>query len=1096
MLNLYYGSGKIDKEKYIFDNIKGKTLLIVPDQFSLQAERDAFFYLDKKGLMDLRIVDFSGLGRKVMSQVGGSCPPLIDKYGRHMLIAKIIEERNKKGELTVYSGLSWKNSFVDMMSRLISEIKRHENRPEDLREVLEDLGENGFLKRKVADIEKIYFAYQKAIEDKYLDSEDYIRFYGTKIMNAPMIQEAEIWIYGFDSFDPINKSIIERLLKTAGSVNIVMTYEEGREEFDFTRKVMKDLIFLAEACGEEGAAEEIKGVVRENVWDKHKSGEDSIRLAQTSNPYTEAERAAAFILHLVRDENYKYADMAVICNDMEVRGNILRRILLRWNIPVFMDRRRKVLHHGAVSFLISMMEVISKGYNNEPLIRMLKSGLMNKPLSEIELMENYIKQYRIKGSKWKETFTKGIEQYGEEQLEALEQLRSDIVEVIERARERLGVRNTVESKVKGIYSFLEEGFSMRERLEDLIREQEEDGFCENAAETAQSWNVICNILSQLVETLGEESISNRELTLLMKAGFESVEIGLVPTTSDSILIGSLNRAMVSRKKAIVILGANEGILPKETGIEGLLSEREKEELEAHDVKLAKSQSVEVLEDRLALYRSLFVPDTQLYISCSRANEKGEALSKSRLFETLLKRLLISPYDDLDKEENVISKLTTREGSIGYMAGAFREYLDGEDIDRDWFELMRWYEENELEMLERMKRGMVFDNRMETLGEDFSDALYRGERDSLEVSASRLEKYSSCPFAHFMDYGLRPEELRPFEIGSREIGDLYHKCLMVLSERLTPEESSGLTINHEKSPWMTITRQQCRQEIEDIIESRFSDYREGLLFSGENEAYRRERLLDICDRTAWQMIEQVRKGQIKEMSFEVPFGRGRSLPPVETNVGDRKVQLYGVIDRMDILDSDAARIIDYKTGGNKIKKEYFEEGYKLQLMVYMSAATRGRTLKPAGMFYFKIKELDTDAGNSKAESSNEDLERRLKKAYCLEGIVVNDENLIENMDTEIEKSSSVIPVKRDKTGQLVQSSGGLLLSDEEFKELSDKVDSQVSRICRELYSGKIDVSPAREKDSGKYGRMTACRYCGYKSVCLFDTSFRGCRYREV
>ena len=45
MLNIYYGSETADKSKFIFEHIKGRTLLLVPDQFSLQAEKDAFFYL-------------------------------------------------------------------------------------------------------------------------------------------------------------------------------------------------------------------------------------------------------------------------------------------------------------------------------------------------------------------------------------------------------------------------------------------------------------------------------------------------------------------------------------------------------------------------------------------------------------------------------------------------------------------------------------------------------------------------------------------------------------------------------------------------------------------------------------------------------------------------------------------------------------------------------------------------------------------------------------------------------------------------------------------------------------------------------------------
>ena len=119
MLNIYCGGEQTDREKFIFEHIKGKALMLVPDQFSLQAERDAFFYLKEKSLMDLRIVDFSALGHKVVNQVGGRRPQLIDKYGRHMLLTKVIGSREK--ELHIYKGLNWKNSFIDMLNSMISE---------------------------------------------------------------------------------------------------------------------------------------------------------------------------------------------------------------------------------------------------------------------------------------------------------------------------------------------------------------------------------------------------------------------------------------------------------------------------------------------------------------------------------------------------------------------------------------------------------------------------------------------------------------------------------------------------------------------------------------------------------------------------------------------------------------------------------------------------------------------------------------------------------------------------------------------------------------------------------------------------------------
>ena len=95
MLHIFYGRENKNKDQFLFDSIKGRTLLLVPDQFTLQAERDAFFYLGTKGLMDLEVVSISRLGMKVLAETGGGRCPMIDKYGRHMLLTKILREKKE-----------------------------------------------------------------------------------------------------------------------------------------------------------------------------------------------------------------------------------------------------------------------------------------------------------------------------------------------------------------------------------------------------------------------------------------------------------------------------------------------------------------------------------------------------------------------------------------------------------------------------------------------------------------------------------------------------------------------------------------------------------------------------------------------------------------------------------------------------------------------------------------------------------------------------------------------------------------------------------------------------------------------------------------
>ena len=359
MLNIYYGGENIEKEKFIFEHIKGRSLLLVPDQFSLQAERDAFFYLDKTGLMDLAVVDFSALGHKILKEAGSSVPPLIDKYGRHMLLTRILEESDDA--LKIYKGVRGKNSFVERVNMLISEMKRSEVSVDMLREVSESLEDSSFLKYKLKDIVTLFSLYEEAIAGKYLDSEDYITFYGDKMLDSSLVAASDVWVYGFDTFTPKNMLVLERILKTARSLNIVMTWEDAaktppersakddagdpsqsgdaawpgdagflaaddREDlFSLTGFVIRNLVKMAEDLNEEVTCQAITGSGRDNLWSKTlreisvspeaplQEKDPRITAVCTSNIYAEADRAAAYILQLVREHGYRFGDMEPEC---------------------------------------------------------------------------------------------------------------------------------------------------------------------------------------------------------------------------------------------------------------------------------------------------------------------------------------------------------------------------------------------------------------------------------------------------------------------------------------------------------------------------------------------------------------------------------------------------------------------------------------------------------------------------------------------------------------------------------------------------------------------------------------------------------------
>ena len=1165
MLNIYYGGENIEKEKFIFEHIKGRSLLLVPDQFSLQAERDAFFYLDKTGLMDLAVVDFSALGHKILKEAGGPVPPLIDKYGRHMLLTRILEESDDA--LKIYKGVRGKNSFVERVNMLISEMKRSEVSVDMLREVSESLEDSSFLKYKLKDIVTLFSLYEEAIAGKYLDSEDYITFYGDKMLDSSLVAASDVWVYGFDTFTPKNMLVLERILKTARSLNIVMTWEDAaktppersakvdagdpsqsgdaawpgdagflaaddREDlFSLTGFVIRNLVKMAEDLNEEVTCQAITGSGRDNLWSKTmreisvspeaplQEKDPRITAVCTSNIYAEADRAAAYILQLVREHGYRFGDIVVVCNDTGLRSGVIRRTFVRWGIPVFIDQKRKVIQHPVVGFLLSLLEIIGNGYRDSAVMQLIKSGFLGLAEEEQDALENYVQQFKIRGTLWKKPFSRMGDNYTAEDLNRFNELREQVVSVIETARDRIGKYNTAGEKIRGLYGFLADDFMMEDRIEAMAKAQQEAGFLDGAAETGQSWNVICRIFDQIVETVGEERLSGRALRQIVEAGLAEMEIGIVPVNPDSVLVGTMQRTRVGRVKALLVLGANEGLLPLQKTDEGLLSEREKAVLEELDLEFSRTEDMVKQEERLAIYRTLSQPEERLYVSCSRIDETGGELRPSAVFRELENFLQSRAESDDsvvlgDLEDGEVTEIAVSpKGTISYLTDAFREYLEDGKLDEDWLYAGLWYGSHEPEEMERIRRGMEFDNEQNALGGQLADALYRGDRRAIEASASRLEKYSGCPFAHFISYGLRPEDLRVFEMGPREIGDIYHECIMKLSQRLTAGEDSfqGLdavpvAVTDPDSRWMKITQEECREEIRRILQEETGTYREGLLSSGRNESYRTERIVDICSRVAWAMIGQVRRGRIREMYFEQPFARGAQLPPVRVTAGEHEVLIKGKIDRMDVLEmpehedglETAVRIVDYKTGGDSVDVEHFRSGYKLQLMLYLKAATQKQEVKPAGVFLFKIREIDADADARTVVPGEAAAEERMEDAYKLEGIVLDDMDLIDAMDTEIGGASKVLPIKYvKKNGTYSGSSGGYLFSREEFEELSAQVDRQVDRICREICDGKIDIRPKKEKKKDMEGNYkTSCKYCSYKSICMFDTAFPGCRYERV
>ena len=971
MLNIYYGRESVDKEKFIFEEIKStgfgekhRVVVIVPDQYTLESERAAFACLDKKSLIGLDVYSFSRLGHKVLSELGGIDNTFIDKYGRQMLLMKVIGQQE---DLELFKGNAKKSSFIELANDFISELKQYEITPQELNSLYESMPAEELLTRKLREIFLIYDMYEREIAGKYTDSEDFVDIYTEKIPESSVIKGSKVWIYGFDSFSPKNMHIIKSIMSAAETVNVVLTYDENcrdEELFALSAEMMKRLrkaagecdcevdkvakietkaakakaieylekeLFAIDTVPADFAPAKISSHQSSSVFNKtsdpgnaasinagslnsalvNANPSAGITVCEAANMYSEAESAAEFILRLLRDEGYRYRDIVMICNDSRTRSGIISRVFEEYGIPLFHDIKRKIINSAPAVYLVSMLETVLNGYRTGDIFRTLKSGMITLksdaqdppqapgsgkdvvfPGEEIERLENYALKYRIRGSMWKRPFKYGSFEYGKEELQSLENLRKEVIEIFAGLERIIDESVTVGEFIGNYYNYLMNELDFESNLSRFMNLQSRHGAVEYAEETRQILNMLVSILEQLVELIGDDAFArggNRALTFadfveIFRIGLSEIEVGRIPSSIDDLMLGTMKRIRSGNVKAIVVVGANEGVLPEAPTDEGLLAFDELDRLSEAGVEICKSDKTRMQEERLAIYRNLCKPTKHLWISYSRSDEEGKETRRSNIVDTIC---AIFPGMVIEKDivnrDDEMALIGGKFSTLRYLSERMREGLypsveeakqlreetisPHESKDRDlrdrnaaydgcnehgiWAAVKKTYEKSGSESLREIQRSLAFSNSPEPLERGLTGRFFKEDAHGSKIlSSSRLEKYAHCPFSYYVSRILSPVEFREFQVAGREIGDVYHACIMKVTEVLSRDDI-----------WHSVSEEECERLLAEAIEEETANYRDGLFSFGNEESYKLKKIKETCLKSLKILIEHVRKGKI-------------------------------------------------------------------------------------------------------------------------------------------------------------------------------------------------------------------------------------------
>lgn len=1179
MLKLYQARENVDREKFIYEHIDGETLVIVPDQYTLIAEEQAMKYLHTDCLLDVEILSMSRLGLRMLEEQGRENARSLDQYERFMLLARVI--RRERDSLEIFRKSADKKSFIEMISDYISDFKQQECREEDVRNLIESPETGELLRRKLEEIQHIVDAYQEEIEGKYIDTEDVISMYIEAIGETESMRSREIWVYGFDSMTPKFMDAVTELAGAAKNVSVMVNVSDfgldqiligaltemaDRKHIRISEYVVhEDFLLKSETLRriEEGLFRRVAGIPGAPGSQPDPSGNTAyrssggagassflrqeLRVVECANMYNEAESAAIYVYGLLR-EGYRMKDIVLISNDTDVMQPIVERTFREYGLPLFLDARRSVSDSQAVGFVSSLLDLMANGYRTSSVLTLLKSDLTGMERERIWRLENYARDYGIRGTMWSRPFRYGTHEYSEEEFEELERSRAEITGKIDPLREIGKTAENAGDFIRKLYQYLDEVWNFRDRIQAIQEEQQERKLYEEAEWTAQSYNAVIQILGCVGDILGEEPLDAKEFSELFGIGIQNAEVGLIPPSLDGLTIGTMIRTRPAPPRAVVILGANEGVLPMEPAPEGLFSMDEKAWFTQHAFPLGHLDDLKLLEENVAMYRMTARASDRLYVSYSLSDSDGTERKPSELI-----RALQELFPELTIEKDPLRAgfrmelIQNESESLRHMMNHFKERPGdrmaetvsetGEEAAADEAAylaegIVRWCEAHEPETIAHLSAAGCDENAARPLPASVAEALY-SRHGSFSLSASRLERYQHCPFEFFVMYGLGAEEPRQFRSGGREIGDIYHECIMRVSKRLRDLVAGGANGNFQSSPEysdqaktespdpaqnrMTAPltagadpnsepESDGRTGIEDPLEngnsqtapenstkarmeplppkiiasmvdeelSRLSDsYRGGLFLSGGRETYRMDRIREICEEAVLALAEQLRTGRIRMSYFEEPFGRGCRFEPIEYTLHGKKVYIEGKIDRVDILEDGAVRIVDYKTGRDELDLDQMRMGYKMQLMVYLQGAT-GAKREPAGMFYFNIRDSEIAANSLSGEKQEKQLETEQKNRFRLNGALVDDTEILQSMPESALGRKCV------------------RLAPDAFDRLTRDVHKTIELLSDEIVAGEIPISPTRLRKN----KRAECAYCRFRAVCRFDLSYRENSYRMV
>ena len=1120
------GSGKssILQDRMIresMENPKKQYLFLVPDQFTMETQRSLVEKHPWHGIMNIDVLSFGRLSYRVFEETGGVSQPVLDDTGKN-LILRIVADRLKP-ELKMIGGYLKKQGYIHEIKSAISEFMQYGIGIPELNNIIAFSAKRGALAGKLKDLSLLYQGFEDYIRNHYLTKGESLQVLSNRVKDSGLLRGSVVVFDGFTGFTPIQLDVIREIMAAAEQVYFTLLFD-GREEpcnvtgeqhlFALSAKTLRSL----EKCAEEAGIKRGEDLFLRDVPVKRlrktsalshleqnlfrypqkpfKGDTEEITLVSLSNMQQEARYAARMIRKLVRENGYLFRDIAVICGNLESYGDLIEVEFAKLDIPFFIDRNRGILLNPFVEFIRSALRLYSQDFSLDAVNHYMRTGMTGLSAETIDELDNYIREMGIRGfHRWNKSFTRLPKEFnGERDAEKDDAKGAKLLARFNEARQEIikssaylkETGKTASEKVRALYTFIE-ACGIQKKLADFEKEFEKNGDLVRAGEYRQIYPFIIDLLSEIVELSGEEELTDREFAELLDAGFSEMQVGTIPQNVDHVTVGDMQRSRIKEIRVLLLLGVNDNNIPGNTSAGGILSDIDREFLRESDYELAPSPRQKMYTQRLYLYMNMTKPSDRLYMTWAGGDQDGKTLRPAYLVE-MVKKLYPDLHIENPEEKSAFDRLETWEDSLDFIAEGLREKVLGTLSSEEGKHLLQILkamgEKSETETLAaKLLQGAFAGYTEEKLPKYLALALCGNH---LAGSVTRLETFAACAYAHFLQYELSLKEREEFRFEAVDMGNIFHGVLAEFSERL-PEIGRS---------WFDFSKEEGEKLLREILEAQTTSYGNAVLYETARSRYALKRIDRILQRTIFTLQYQLQKGEFTPKKFEMSFSSFKDLDAVSVALSEEeKLNLIGRIDRLDTYEENNmcyVKVIDYKSGKNSVDIVALYHGLQLQLVTYLNAAMAYEKSKqpekeivPAGILYYHI---DDPILEIKEEKTPEEIDAELRKVLRPNGIVNDDEKVIEKIDSTPGAVKEALPLSRKKDGNFAANS--LLMSRENIELIVGYVTKKLKELGKSILDGEIGMHPYSRKNE------EACTYCPYAQVCGFDKKLPGCKTRTI